>query len=395
MMTATFILKTQAHPTYGDAYVILTDHTEEAFLRPLQRLAEHRAGTILHVEDLANLYAHEGARDRLIAELRQAHPRFVAIAPRLQSYRENMLLGMWDVFASLGPDPQLAVFPGLLVAPNAQSFEALIEHSIHYQPQGQADLRPFVMGQVMDSSPGGQRSLQKVGILSNLFDQHGCATPSLVIRGFRARLPEGSQPSKKLQWDVSMAAPGQFVSELPPPAKRALDEASLLVMYGHGVPGMTCSLDVGAFHDVKMTNKLVLCGSCFSAYPPESDFPPMAGGPDGSRFRQDAERFLMRAIENGAVVTYGHMRENAGFPHMYPVLEAWMQGLTVGEAYQRQINAILAISGLAPQQLVLREGTSANATATQRRNQLLYAIVGDPALQPLERMVDAPAAASH
>ena len=55
------------------------------------------------------------AHDQLVAALRKAQPRFVAIAPRLESFRENMLLGMWEVLSSLNPDSQLDVFPGLLV----------------------------------------------------------------------------------------------------------------------------------------------------------------------------------------------------------------------------------------------------------------------------------------
>jgi hypothetical protein len=157
-------------------------------------------------------------------------------------------------------------------------------------------------------------------------------------------------------------------------------------MYGHGVPGMTCSLDVTAFHDVTMTNKVILCGSCFSAYPPQSEFPAMPSGPDGSGVQNDRERFLMCAIGKGAVVAYGHMRQNSGFPHMYPVLEAWMNGLSVGEAYQRLINGIIDSQGFTAGEFVLREGPAANQAAVMRRNQLLYVLVGDPALQPLVRM---------
>ncbi len=250
-------------------------------------------------------------------------------------------------------------------------------------------MRPFVIGQVVDSSPMGQRSFQKVGISRNLFNQYGCQTASLVVRTFRLRLPEGSSAGKEdgqRQWDVSAAGPHQLVAELPPVAKRALDEASLLLLFGHGAPGMTCSLDVSVFRNVKMIDKVVLCGSCFSAFPSESDFPPVVRGADGSAIRNDRERFVMRAIENGAVAVLGHMRENSGFPHLYPVLEAWMDGLSVGEAYQRLINAILDVRGLMPGELVLREGVAGSEAAAMRRNPLLYVIVGDPALRPLTRM---------
>jgi hypothetical protein len=86
----------------------------------------------------------------------------------------------------------------------------------------------------------------------------------------------------------------------------------------------------------------------------------------------------MRAVENGAVVVYAHMRENAGFPHLFPVLEAWMDGLTVGEAYQRQINALIAFHGSSADDLISRDVEASNG--------LLYVIIGDPALQPLAKM---------
>jgi len=89
----------------------------------------------------------------------------------------------------------------------------------------------------------------------------------------------------------------------------------------------------------------------------------------------------MRAVENGAVVVYAHMAENAGFPHLFPVLEAWMDGLTVGEAYQRLINALIAFDGISS------DAQSARKVADT--NGLLYVIIGDPALQPLVKMTPA------
>jgi hypothetical protein len=383
MESMSFIVKTRPHPTLGDAYLIVTDHTEDLFLRPLERLAQHRAGTVLRVDDLGSLPSQQQAREQLAADLRKVRPRFVAIAPRLSSYRENVLLAVWEVLAKLDDDPQLDVFPGLLVAPNAPAFEALVNRSIRYQPQDRAAVRPFVIGQVGDASVMGQRSLQKIGVVRNLFDRCGCQASSLITRTLQATRSDAAPPAEKQQWEVSMQRPRQFITSLPSPAKQALGEASLWVMFGHGVPGMTCSLDVNVFHDVAMTNKVVLCGSCFSACPLKSDFPAIRQGPDGSGIQNDRERFLMRAVENGAVVVFGHMRLNSGFPHLYPVLEAWMAGLTVGEAYQRLINALIDVQDLTPGEFVLRDELSGKQSAVMRRNPLLYVIVGDPALQPL------------
>jgi DNA-binding beta-propeller fold protein YncE len=119
---------------------------------------------------------------------------------------------------------------------------------------------------------------------------------------------------------------------------------------------------VKAFRNISMAGKIVMCGDCFSAAPTES--------------------FAMEAVKNGALVVYAHMRENAGFPHLFPVLEAWMEGLTVGEAYQRQINALMALRGTSSDDLISHD-VAAN-------NSLLYVIIGDPTLQPLAKTTAAP-----
>ncbi len=84
------------------------------------------------------------------------------------------------------------------------------------------------------------------------------------------------------------------------------------------------------------------------------------------------------------------MRENGGFPRMVPVLEAWMNGLTVGEAYQRLVNAIIDVNGFAAGDFILPPADRDNPRAAMRRSALLYAIVGDPASTPLTRFVAAP-----
>jgi hypothetical protein len=88
----------------------------------------------------------------------------------------------------------------------------------------------------------------------------------------------------------------------------------------------------------------------------------------------------MLAVDQGAVVVYAHLRENAGFPHLFPVLEGWMDGLSVGESYQRLLNALLAYNNATP--AVFGAAGRAEAEA----NALLYVVIGDPALQPLAKM---------
>ena len=120
---------------------------------------------------------------------------------------------------------------------------------------------------------------------------------------------------------------------------------------------MACDLELNAFRDIKMTDKIVMCGTCFSAF---------IGG---------NESFALRAIDNGADVVYANMRENVGFPFLFPVLESWMNGLSVGEAYQRQMNALIAFNAFSQQDILTCKLTHANP--------LLYVIIGDPALHPL------------
>jgi hypothetical protein len=125
----------------------------------------------------------------------------------------------------------------------------------------------------------------------------------------------------------------------------------------------------------------------------QSDWRKMAVGPDGSEVVADRKRFLMEAIERGAVVTYAHMRLNAGFPHLFPVLESMLRGETVGEAYQRLIDALITWTRLTPDGLVLSKSEMDDQFATMRRNNLLYVLVGDPALRPLEPIERAPSSA--
>jgi hypothetical protein len=377
-ITATYILKTSPHATMGAAYVIVTDQTDAAFLGPLERLAKFRHGSIVRVKDLGALRTEAAEREQLISDLRHAQPRFVAIAPKQQSFTENMLLGMWYVLTMLSDDQRLPVFPGILAAPNQTAFNSLIDQSINYRPQAIAQVHPFVVGQVLGPKPFGQRSLQKVRMMRNLFADFGCTTHSLVILAHTA-VERGVTIAPAIdQWQVAVSGSDDSIKTIPPAVLPSLDDASLLLMFGHGNPGTACSLDISAFRDVIMTSKIVMCGDCFSAATEESGISPATNGLDRQAGQKNAEDFAMRAVENGAVVVYAHMRENFGFPHLFPVLEAWMNGLTVGEAYQRQINALIAFGDFSTDDLISLDVADVDS--------LLYVIIGDPALQPLVKM---------
>jgi hypothetical protein len=74
------------------------------------------------------------------------------------------------------------------------------------------------------------------------------------------------------------------------------------------------------------------------------------------------------------------------------VLEAVIDGETVGESYQRLIDGLLRWTRLDPHELVLAKPDTDNEGAVMRRNQLLYILIGDPALRPLTPLPHPPVA---
>jgi hypothetical protein len=378
MRNSAFLIKTRPHAIDGDKYVILTDHTEQSYLKSLQRLAKHRNGVIVRVDDLALLYKNANKVDSVRKQLQKANVRFLAIAPRMETYRENMLLGMWELISTIDSDPQLDAFPGLLLASNAEKFARLIDRSINHTPQKLQDFRPFAISQV--SSTQELRSLQKSGILRKLFAEQGCKTPTVAIYSPQAaRAPK--LPGDQF-WTYMSKSRGDFLTQFPSGAAKEFEKASLLVMHGHGIPGMSCGVDIGAIPK-QFSAKVVLCGSCFSAVPKKSDFPVMRQAPGGYGVKA-RDAFAVRAVDSGACVVFGHMRLSQGFPHLFPVLETWMKGKSVGEAYQELMNAIIEIQGTKSGGFVV---TGKPNGRQPRQNILLYVVLGDPAIQPFERMI--------
>jgi hypothetical protein len=383
--TSTFITRTSPHQALGKEYVILTDLTDKQSLGALERLAKFHQGTILKIENLGRLALSVESRQDLENKLKTAKPKFVAVAPSKASYKEEVVLALWDVFALLNADPELDVFPGFLVAADAKGLEGLVDRSIAFKPLARASVRPFVVGQVVDNETAqGTRSLQKVGILRNYFADQTIEASSLVVRMYRARKPGTVGTPESRQWDVSANAPGAEVRQIPGGARKALEGSNLVALFGHGAPGKTCSLDLEAFRGLDFSGKVILCGSCFSAAPAKSEFGQMERDLDGSALKFDRPRFLDRAVDQGAVVFFGHLRLNAGFPHLFPVLEGWMDGLSVGESYQRLIDALLVNNSFQPDEIPLPPGSSRDERAVNRRNVLLYMMIGDPALKPIE-----------
>ncbi|MEC9056032.1 MAG: hypothetical protein VX633_12030, partial [Verrucomicrobiota bacterium] len=112
MRNSAFILRLKAHAPMGSGYVILTDHSDEGYLEPLQKLARHRKATMIKLADLAAVHQPDMLR-KLRTRLAELKPKYVALVPRMESYRENMLLGMWELLTTLDDDPFLDVFPGI------------------------------------------------------------------------------------------------------------------------------------------------------------------------------------------------------------------------------------------------------------------------------------------
>ncbi len=376
-----FILKTEAHDVAGESYVVLTDHAEPGYLKALDRLVNHRHAKLVRVDDLAVLHENTEAFDQIRKQL--AGARFVAIAPRLESFRENMVLSMWELLSTLDEDPQLDCFPGFLVASNADSFGALIDQSIDHKPVAADELRPLAINQVQNSRE--TRSLQKSGILRKYFGNANLKTPIVAIYGQQAdaapRL-EGEQT-----WNLKVKSRRQFVKSFSEPINQAFEQANLIVMHGHGIPGMSCSMDVDAVPK-NCRGKVLLSGSCFSANPVKSDLARMNQAPGGYSV-EARDAFIVRAIDNGAIVAFGHQRLSSGFPHLFPVLEGWTAGQTVGQAYQQLINGLINQSGTTSGGFILSNQQRTNRRPPQQR--LLYVVIGDPALQPFERLKIKPA----
>jgi hypothetical protein len=369
-----FIIQTEAHKVEGDSYIILTDHTERDYLRALKKLAKYRKGEIIRTPDLALLYKNEIEIERIAKELKDKNVKYIAIAPRIESYTENMVLCAYELLCNLDEDPYLDAFPGILLSNNATSFSNLIERTIHYVPMDRSTLKPMAAAMIPTLTE--LRSLQKNAIVHNLFTQFDYDIPLLNIYKETAKEAPGLTGLNNFRMDF---AGKQFVKKLPTPVEEALQNSSMLVLHGHGTPGASCGLDIDAIPN-KLETSIILCGSCFSASSQTSDISPIKVSPDGYEITPRMS-FALRAIDNGATVVFGHMRLNNGFPRLFPVLETFIQGRTVGEAYQEIINASIKAGSFNGKDLVVREKPENPKKLEQ--NGLLYVLLGDPALQPI------------
>ena len=369
-----FVLGTEPHAVDGTQYVILTDHIDSAFLEPLQKLAAHHQGQVVTVPDLALLHEQGKRFAELKKNLQEIGPKYVAIAPRLDSFRENMLMGMWELLSTLDSDPEIDAFPGFLMASNANAFSKLIQQSLNHAPVAAANLKPVAISQVLSDAE--TRSLQKAAMLREHFRKRDLETPIVAIYGKKAKTAprlEGAQV-----WNLEAPGGGEFIESFSPKLDSRLSESNLIIMHGHGVPGMSCSVDIKGI-PANLQGKVLMTGSCFSASPRKSDLPEMRDAPGGYTVEK-RDAFVLRAIDQGALVAFGHQRLSSGFPHLYPVLESWLEGNTVGEGYQQLLNGIINQKEVTSGEFVIREKTKKPS-----QNSLLYVVIGDPALRPFEK----------
>ena len=172
-----WILDTKAHATNGETYVVLTDVQDDASMLAVKKLLTHRQGKLLKVDSLQKLSSDPKAREQLRVRLLKLKPRYVAVVPKVESYRENTLLALWDVFTLLDEDPYLDVYPGLLVGSDAKSLSALIERSIKYDAAKQPK-NFFGISQIFDP---GYKSFQKIEVLKGSLKQAGYTSANLTI----------------------------------------------------------------------------------------------------------------------------------------------------------------------------------------------------------------------
>ncbi|MDE0864856.1 MAG: hypothetical protein OSA98_13780 [Rubripirellula sp.] len=372
-----FLLATEEHPVDDSGYVILTDHVSPEFIEPLQKLAVHHDGQLVVVPDLALLHQQADKFAEIQDHLRKAKVRYVGIAPRLESFRENMVLGIWELLTTLDSDPQVDAFPGFLVASDAKAFSRLIDQSLAHDPISATELKPIAVSQVLSDAE--TRSLQKAAMLRKYFRGNGVETPVVAVYGKNAK--NAPRLDGKQVWNLAAPGGGKFIESFSPTLANAFAESNLIIMHGHGVPGMSCSVDVQGIPD-DLRGKVLMTGSCFSASPVKSDLPEMREAPGGYSV-QKRDAFILRAIDQGAVVAFGHQRLSSGFPHLYPVLDSWLQGQTVGEGYQQLLNGLIMLSGAKSGDFVIREPDKRPS-----QNLYLYVVIGDPALQPFSKRTD-------
>ncbi|MEM1293804.1 MAG: hypothetical protein AAGH89_00470, partial [Verrucomicrobiota bacterium] len=377
---STALTETTAHPPLGDAYLVLTDHTDALALSALERLASHRNGRVIHVENLGILHELPNQFDELRETLIRANPRYVAISPRPENYRENLHLSMLKLLTSLDNDAELDAFPGYLFTETAEDLAALVDRTIDFEPLSKATLKPAMIGAIEDDNSLRYRSYQKAKVLQKHLDSEGIKSLSIIITTRRSHTRRSDFPISKYgdQETIAMHPTSEqhTFDTLSPKAASVLNRNNLLYMFGHGTVGRIVGTRTKAFDEIDFTNEIVFCGSCMSATPIHSD------RLSNSARKPETPRFAQVALRNGAVVVLGHLGLCGGFPKVYPMSELVLEGKTAGEAYQQLMNGIIGQRSLPS--YFANPTTSGRGNLQGGANNYLYILFGDPALAPIQ-----------
>ena len=373
-----WVQDTKAHKPLGKTYVVLTDVQDQESTKAVEKLLVHHKGELIKLDSLKNLSSDPKAREKLRLQLIKLKPQYVAVVPQLQSYRENTLLALWDVFTRLDEDRYLDVYPGVLVASDAASLSKLIERSIGYDAAKQSK-NFFGISQIFDP---GYKSFQKIEVLKGSLKKAGYTSANLTINsipGLENRAGFPAVPGKN-HW-VLQGSRRSPVAKLPEPARKKLEKSSLTMLFGHGVPGRVVGMEVNALNKVNLSNQIILSGCCYSGVGTATDC--AMAGPVAGSLDPKLKRFSLTMIDRGAVSVFCHMRLNMGFPHVYPMLESYLANRSLGESYQRLINALIeGQGGFTPQWYT--QQTPTRSPQSRKMNQLLYMQIGDPALVPIQ-----------
>src|SRR5262249_19842390 len=150
------------------AYVIITDQTEPNFLTSLENLAAARHGQIIRCDDFRALPNDINARANLFRTLKAVKPRYVAIAPQLRSFSENVVLSFLQMLCNL-VGTQIYVFPSFLVARDAPTLKRLIDQSLQSDTDnGDTAFSAATIAQSTGQKAGGERSIQKAAFVADL-----------------------------------------------------------------------------------------------------------------------------------------------------------------------------------------------------------------------------------
>lgn len=374
------ITATKPHPPLGDKHVILTDHTDPVALRAMNQLARHRGGSVVTLKSLGTLHKSPGEYACALKLLKELKPGFVAIAPRADSYRENMHLCMLRLLSSLDEDAAIDAFPGYLMASNPQRLAELVTRTIQFRPLKREEIRPASIGAIEDVDARRYRSYQKAKVMQKLFATEGTPSPAIIVTTRKSHVQRSDFPElDPTRGNIAMLSNSEShtFDSLSPKAVEALNGNNVLFMFGHGTTDRICGARTSAYAGVDFTDELVFCGSCMSATPYHADRLDLSA-------KKDNKRFAYHAMDNGAVMMLGHMGLCGGFPKVYPMSELVLEGLSTGEAYQRLMNALI---GDKPIPDYYPEPAPRKAARGDAANGLLYILWGDPALTPINGKV--------